>query len=60
MNLYIKHTAVVRTENRDSVHGEIGLGVRQGCLLSLLLFSIYTEMIVKEAMENVEEEVRLG
>ena len=29
MDLYMQHTSVVRTENRDSQHGEIGLGVRR-------------------------------
>ena len=53
MNLYMQHTAVVRTENRDSEPGEIGRGVRQGCLLSLLLFSIYKEMMMIEAMADV-------
>ena len=56
----MSQTAVVRTEKRDSEHGEIGLGVRQGCLLSFLLFSFYTEMIEIEEMENVEEGVRVG
>ena len=43
MNLYMQDTAVVRTENGASEHGEIGRGVRLGCLLSPLLFSIYAE-----------------
>ena len=55
MNLYMQQTAVVRTENGDSEPGEIGRGVRQGCLLSPLFFSINAEMMMIEAIEDVEE-----
>ena len=56
----MQQTAVIRIENGDSEPGEIGREVRQGWLLSPLLFSIYAEMMMKEAMEDMEEEVRLG
>jgi len=59
-NLYMRQTAVVRTEHGDSEPGEIGRGVRQGCLLSPLLFSIYAEMMMVEAMEEVDGGVRIG
>ena len=38
----------------------IGRGVRQGCLLLPLVFNIYVEAMMKEAMEKVEEGVRIG
>ena len=59
MNLYMQQTMVVRTENGDSEPGEIGRGVRQGWLLTPLLFSIYAEMMIAEAMEDVKEGVRV-
>ena len=34
----MQQTTVVRTENKDSEPGEIERRVRQGCLLSPLLF----------------------
>src|SRR6476619_3929394 len=52
--------AVVRIAGGESDSGIIGRGVRQGCPLSPLPFSIYAEMVMKEALENVEEGIRVG
>src|SRR6476619_7409835 len=59
--LYMNQEAVVRIAGGESDSGIIGRGVRQGYPLSPLLFSIYSEMMMmKEALENVEEGIRVG
>src|SRR6476661_965708 len=58
--LYINQEAVVRIAGGESDSGIIGRGVRKGCPLSRLLFSIYAEMMMKEALENVEGGIRVG
>src|SRR6476469_2965873 len=56
---YINQESVVIIAGGESDSGIIGTGVRQGCPLSPLLFSIYAEMMMKEALENVEEGIRV-
>ena len=58
--LYRNQEAVVRIAGGESDPSIIGRGVRQGCPLSPLLFTIYTEMMMKEALENVEEGIRVS
>ena len=57
--LYMNQEVVVRIAGGESDSGIIGRGVRQECPLSPLLFSTYAEMM-KEALENVEEGIRVG
>src|SRR6476469_6621614 len=58
--LYMNQEAVVRIAGGESDLGIIGKGVRQGCPLSPLLFPIYAEMMMKEALENMEEGIWVG
>src|SRR6478609_9122073 len=58
--LYMNQEAIVKIAGGESDSGIIGRGVQQGCPLSPLLFSIYAEMMMKEALENVEEGIRVG
>src|ERR1051325_1380827 len=51
----MRQEAVVRIADGESEPGIIGSGVSQGCPLSPLLFSIYAEMMMAEAVEGAEE-----
>ena len=48
-NLYADQEATVRTGHGTTYRFQIGTGVRQGHTLSLCLFNLYAEFIVKNA-----------
>ena len=48
-NLYAGQEATVRTEHRTTDWFQIGKGVCQGCILSLCLFNLYAEYIMRNA-----------
>jgi len=52
--LYWHQTAKIRIEGITSEETEIRRGIRQGCVLSPLLFNIYSEAVFREALENVK------
>ena len=49
-NLYMKQEATIITEFGETDTINIRKGVRQGCILSPLLFNIYAENIMREAL----------
>lgn len=58
--LYLKQTASVRILGSNTRKATIGQGVRQGCPLSPLLFSIYQERMMREVMENMQDGIQVG
>ena len=53
-DLYMRQEGVVRIADGESDPGIIGRGVRQGCLISPLLFSIYAEVMMIEEFGDSE------
>jgi len=53
-NLYWNQIAILKFENELTSEIPICRGVRQGCILSPLLFNIYSEIIFKKALEEEE------
>jgi len=58
--LYLGQRAVVRIDGELSGCCIIGQGVRQGCPLSPLLFNLYIQYVVNEALEDIQEGVKVG
>ena len=48
-NLYTGQEATIRTGHGTSDWFQIGKGVHQGCILSLCLFNLYAEYIMRNA-----------
>lgn len=59
-SLYTQNKAYVRVEDQLSRQFNVGKGVRQGCVLSPLLFNIYGEWIIRKATENWNGGVSIG
>ncbi len=51
-HIYLQQKATVRYENETSEEITITRRVRQGCILSPCLFNIYTEYLIREALED--------
>ena len=58
--LYTGQKARVRLKDGLSEPAVIGCGTRQGSLLSPILFSIYYEAMLRDALSSVNEVIRVG
>lgn len=58
-NLYWNQIAIIRNENEETEKISIKKGVRQGCILSPVLFNIYSESIFKQAL-NEDDGIAIG
>ena len=54
INLYWRQNAAVRWDGEIIRDVKLEKGVRQGCVISPLLFNLYSEFMIKEAMEDVK------
>jgi hypothetical protein len=60
MNLYMQQKSVVKVGHDYSEENDTGRGVRQGSCLSPLPFTVYEEAMMAEAVEGVEEGIKVG
>ena len=60
-NLYAGQEATARTGHETTDWFQIGKGVRQGCILSLYLFNLYAEYIMRNAeLEEVQAGIKIA
>uniref|UniRef100_A0A8D8SH15 Craniofacial development protein 2 n=1 Tax=Cacopsylla melanoneura TaxID=428564 RepID=A0A8D8SH15_9HEMI len=59
-NLYWNQTANLRTEGEHTENVKIMRGVRQGCVISPLIFNLYSERIFCEALDEMEKGILLN
>ena len=60
-NLYAGQEATVRTGHGKTDWFQIGKGVHQGCILSLCLFNLYAESIMRNAgLDEAQAEIKIA
>lgn len=59
-NLYENNIARVKINGQLSECFQVGRGVRQGCVLSPMLFNVYGECIMRRAVENWRGGISIG
>ena len=56
----MNQSVVIRINSCHSDACQLGRGVRQGCPLSPLLFNIYIQQLIAEALENTDDGVKVN
>lgn len=59
-NLYWNQSAVLKINDVLAENLTIQRGVRQGCILSPLLFNLYSEQIFKEAINEIDSGIKVN
>ena len=61
INLYTGQEATVRTRHGTTEWFQIGKGVCQGCILSLCLFNLYAEYIMRNAgLDEAQARIKIA
>ncbi|CAI6343800.1 unnamed protein product [Macrosiphum euphorbiae] len=58
-NMYKSQTVIIQIDGKEQ-EAKIKKGVRQGCILSPMLFNLYIEEAMKELREEIQKGVRIG
>ena len=58
--LYDGQRANVMTEHGDTEHFGVEKGIRQGCILCPILFNIFAENIIRDALAGHEDGIKIG
>ena len=61
INLYAGHEATVRTGHETIDWFQIGKGIHQGCILSLSLFNLYAEYIMRNSgLDEAQARIKIA
>ena len=61
MGLYAHQEATIRTGHGTTDWFQIGKGVRQGCILSLCLFNLYAEYLMRNTgLDEAQAGIKIG
>ena len=58
-NLQTNQESTIRTEYGETSNIPIGKGVRQGCILSPLLYNIYADTIMRDVLEKWDKGINI-